>query len=150
MINAMTRSSVDVVRRAYDAFARRDLAAIFELLAPDVEIVQSTELPWGGAYRGHDGAREFFGKLTAAIDSKLVFDRYIDSGENVVAIGRTQGKVNKGGARYDVAIAHVWTIERERVRRVAFYIDNPAMQAALQPLSAKAIPRDDGPVDEAG
>jgi uncharacterized protein len=150
MATANSRANVDVVRRAYEAFERRDFAAIFELLATDVEIYQSAELPWGGAYRGHDGAREFLAKLTGAIDLALAFDRLFDAGENVVAIGRAHGKVNDGGARYDVPVAHVWMIDGARVRKVAFYVDNAAMLRVLQPLDPKTMPRDEGPVDEVG
>jgi ketosteroid isomerase-like protein len=145
-----SRANVAVVTRAYEAFKRRDFAAIFELLASDVEILQSVELPWGGAFRGHAGAREFLAKLMGAIDLALTFERLLDAGDSVVAIGRAHGKVNDGGARYDVPVAHVWTIEDERVTRVAFYVDNAAMLAALQPLDPQTMPRDEGPVDEAG
>ena len=34
---------------------RTDLRSILMLMSPDVEIIQSNELPWGGNYLGHDG-----------------------------------------------------------------------------------------------
>lgn len=125
------RANVEVVQRVYEAFGRRDLAAVFGLLAVEVEIVQSPEVPWGGRYRGHDEARGFFAKLTGAINSTLVLDRFIDAGDEVVAIGRTQGIDRSGDHRYDVPIAHVWTIRGGQVVRAQFCIDNPTMLAAL-------------------
>ena len=44
-----------VVQEVYAAFAARDLPRILGLLAADVEIVQSGELPWGGNYTGQVG-----------------------------------------------------------------------------------------------
>lgn len=107
----LSRANVAAVERLYEAFRHRDLAAVFELLAPDIEIVQSPELPWGGRYRGHAGAREFFARLGAALDSTLVIDRFVDAGDEVVAVGRTQGRTRAGERRYDVPIAHVWTVQ---------------------------------------
>ncbi len=119
------------VERLYEAFRHRDLAAVFELLAPDIEIVQSPEVPWGGRYHGHAGAREFFARLGAALDSTLVIDRFVDAGDEVVAVGRTQGRTRAGDRRYDVAIAHIWTVRDGLLARAQFCIDSPTMLAAL-------------------
>jgi ketosteroid isomerase-like protein len=122
---------LDVVKGTYEAFGRRDLPAILARFSPDIEIVQSDELPWGGRYRGHDGARQFLGKLTAAIASTLEIERLLSAGDQVVAIGWTMGKVNRTGASYRVPIAHVWKIRAGLVVEVQFLIDNPTMLAAL-------------------
>jgi uncharacterized protein len=126
-----SRRNVRVVEQVYEAFAKRDLPAIFGLFTPDIEISQSNEVPWGGTYRGHEGARQFFSKLTQAINSTVSLERFIDAGDRVVAVGRTRGSVNHTGGHYDVAIAHVWTVSDERVSRVQFYIDNPSMLKVL-------------------
>ena len=97
----------------------------------DIEIVQSTELPWGGHYRGHAEAREFFTRLGARLDSTLALERFIDAGDQVVALGRTQGVTRQGGQSYDVPIAHVWTVRDGLLARAQFCIDNPTMLAAL-------------------
>jgi ketosteroid isomerase-like protein len=125
------RSSVALIERLYDAFRRRDLPEIFGVLAPDVEIRQSREVPWGGEYKGHEEAAVFFGKLTQSITSAVTLDGFVDAGEQVVALGRTRGTVNANGAAFDVRVAHVWTVKVGRVTRVEYYIDDPAMLAAL-------------------
>lgn len=127
----MSASAVQVVREMYEAFARRDLPRIFSLLSPQIEIVQSEELPWGGTFRGHEGARLFFGKLTTHLYSTLELERFIDSGDHVTAIGWTTGSVNGTGATYRVAIAHVWQIAGGQAVRAQFLIDHPAMLPAL-------------------
>lgn len=123
----MSAAGLALVRKLYDAFARRDGAAIFARLHPDVELHQTPLLPWGGHYRWHEGAREFFTRLRAAIDSVVSVERFIDAGDHVAAIGRTRGHVLAGGAAFDVAIA----VRDDRVSRFEAYIDTPAMREAL-------------------
>lgn len=126
-----TPPPVRIIQDLYDAFARRDLPAAFSLLAADVEIEQSAELPWGGVYQGHDGARQFFGKLTSHIQSHLEIERFVSAANHVVAIGWTRGTVNATGATFDVPIAHVWTVRDNLIVEARFYIDHPAMWKAL-------------------
>jgi ketosteroid isomerase-like protein len=128
---ARPRTPVETVESLYEAFRRRDMPTIFELLSPDVEIVQSEALPWGGDYHGHDGARRFFAALGSNLRSTLTFDRLIDSGDHVVAIGRTEGTVNATGKPFRVPVAHVWHVRNGLVVRVQFYIDHPGMLKAL-------------------
>ena len=131
-MSSTQRPNVEIVSRIYDALKQRDIPTAFELLSPQVEIVQSEEVPWGGTYRGHEEALRFFTKLVETITSAVTFDRLIDAGDHVVAIGRTQGTVNQNGASFDVPIAHVWTLRDGVVTRVLYCIDNPTMTAALR------------------
>jgi ketosteroid isomerase-like protein len=123
---------VQIVQDLYAAFAHRDFPRIFSLLSPDVEITQSTELPWGGRYRGHDEAKQFFAKLGAHIKSTLALERFVSSGDSVTATGWTEGKVLANGARFHVAIAHLWRIQNGRIVQAQFLIDHPAMFEALR------------------
>lgn len=125
------RPAVKIVEQIYAALRRRDIAALFELCAPDIVIDQSGELPWGGHYEGHEGFKAFFARLIAAIDSAVTLDSFIDAGDEVVVLGHTRGTVNANGGRFDVAFAHVWTVQGGQVTRVRYYIDNPTMLAAL-------------------
>lgn len=128
---AVSAASLALVRETYDAFARRDGAAIFARLHPDVEFHQTPLLPWGGHYRGHEGAREFFTRLRETIDSAVTVERLIDAGDHVAAVGRTRGHVLASGAEFDVAIVRVWTVRDDGVSRFEAHIDTPAMREAL-------------------
>lgn len=59
----MPRPNVELVNRVYEAFGRRDLAALTELFSPSVVIDQSPEVPWGGHYEGLEGATAFYQAL---------------------------------------------------------------------------------------
>ncbi|HUB67389.1 MAG TPA: nuclear transport factor 2 family protein [Candidatus Methylacidiphilales bacterium] len=104
----------------------------FSIFLPrTLRIQQSPELPWGGVYRGHDEARQFFAKLVLRINSTLELKRFIIADERAVAVGWTQGSVIATGVKYRVAIVHIWTIAEEKVARVEFIIDNLSMLEAL-------------------
>lgn len=127
----MNATPLQLVQTIYQAFATRDLPKIFSLFALDIEITQSPELPWGGIYHGHAGAQQFFTKLTTHLNSTLELERWINAGDQVVALGWTTGTVNATSTKYRVPIAHVWQIRAGQVQRVQFLIDNPTMLAAL-------------------
>lgn len=127
----MPSEAVLLVQQVYEAFRTRDVPTVLRLLSPDMEIVQSEELPWGGRYHGHAGVQEFFGKLLANITSTVTVERFIDSGSHVTVIGWTRGHVNATGAEFDVAIAHVWRVNGGVATHVHFLIDNPVMLQAL-------------------
>jgi ketosteroid isomerase-like protein len=55
--------SVTVVRGFYETLLRGKLEAILDLLDPQVEWRAPESLPWGGVFHGHEGFREFFGRL---------------------------------------------------------------------------------------
>jgi ketosteroid isomerase-like protein len=122
---------VQVVEAIYEGFREKDMAKIFGLLAADVEMAQSDELPWGGVYRGHDGAREFFGRLTSSVRSALKIERMISAGDHVAAVGWTEGKVNATGAEFRVPVVHLWEVRAGKAVRVQFCIDHPTMLPAL-------------------
>jgi ketosteroid isomerase-like protein len=128
----MSYANVNLIERLYSAFRANDLAAITALLSPEVEIVQSKELPWGGVYRGHEGFKQFLTAVRAHITSTLSIERFIDSGDHVVVTGRTHGPVVANGNQFDVPFVHVWEIAGGRVIKFHPYIDNPTMQAPLR------------------
>jgi ketosteroid isomerase-like protein len=79
---------VEKVEEIYGAWGKRDLTSILLRMAQDVEVVPSPELPWGGEYSGHDGMRQFFAVWAEHLDSRLLLERLIDAGDQVVAVGR--------------------------------------------------------------
>jgi ketosteroid isomerase-like protein len=101
------------------------------LMSPDVEIIQSTELPWGGTYLGHDGVKKFLTTLSEHIDSQVQVERLIDAGEKIAVVGRTVGKTRKTKLEFDLPIVHVWTFNEGQVTRFEPYIDNATMLTAL-------------------
>lgn len=127
----MSEESIDLIRRGYEAYARGDFPAVFALLHPEVEIYQTGLLPWGGTYRGHEQAREFFRRLNEYTEGRPEPEEFIAAGDEVVVIGRLRGRARASGRSYDLRIAHLWSIKGQQVVRFAAYIDTPGMLAAL-------------------
>lgn len=128
----MAQANIELVKRLYDAFGRKDIATINQLISPDIEVMQSSELPWGGEYHGPAGLGKFFATLLAHVNSTLLFERFLDAGDHVVVIGKTRGTVVATGKTFDVHIAHVWQIRDGLIARFRPFIDNPTMLAALE------------------
>jgi len=131
MATESTESNVDLVRRGYEAYAERDLLTILSLFDPEIEIVQTPELPWGGHYRGLSGVKEFITKLSSEVDALPAVEYYVPAGDDVAAVGRLRGRTRKSGKEIDIPIVHVWTVREGRIARFAAYIDTPAMKGLL-------------------
>src|SRR4051812_32480682 len=121
----------EIVREGYQRYARGEFAGVFALLSPDVEITQTTELPWGGEYRGHEGARQFFTAINQHTEAMPEPVRIFSAGAEVVVIGRLRGLARATGRPIDLEIVHVWTVHDQQITRFAAYIDTPAMRTAL-------------------
>lgn len=135
-------SALDVVRRGYAAYVRRDLATIFALLDSDVELVQTDLLPWGGTHRGLAGARAFFGRIAELTEATPEPTAFVPAGDDVVVVGRLRGTARRTGRAIDLDFAHVVTVRGGRFVRFAAYIDTPAM---LHALGDDAAERPGGP-----
>ena len=122
---------LEQVEAIYAAFDRRDLPALLRYLGKDIEMIQSSELPWGGIYLGHAGVQQFFAALQTHLDSRIEVERLIDAGDHVVAVGRTVGKTRSTGMEFEVPLVHVWRFRDGRVSRFEAYTDNATMLAAL-------------------
>jgi ketosteroid isomerase-like protein len=127
----VSAENVDIVREAYDAVRTRQLQTVLQLAAPDLEIEQSSDIAWGGRYRGLAGLQQFMVRLTQHVDSVMTPDQYIDAGEQVVAVGRSRGTTRASGRYFDVPAVHVWTLKDGKLARFQAYIDHPAMVSAL-------------------
>jgi ketosteroid isomerase-like protein len=88
---AMSQETVDVVRRIYDAVARRDAVTPFELYAEhivwDISNWRRAALDPKQVYRGHEGVREAW-RETLAVWGEVDFEveELIDAGDQVLAV----------------------------------------------------------------
>ncbi|MBB4638020.1 hypothetical protein FHS01_004079 [Longimicrobium terrae] len=124
-------AAIGLIRALYDAFGRGDILDVFSTLTQDVVIEQTTELPWGGTWRGMDDAREFFLRLMQRVDSRVEVQEVFAAGSRVIVIGRTRGMARRTGTAFDVRVVHVFELRGGKVSRFETYVDTPAMQAVL-------------------
>lgn len=120
----MSRENVEVVRKVYEAAARRDSSAVLELYDERVELDGSRLDVVGvsGIYRGHDGLRRFFRQWHEAWSGiDYDFDELIDAGgEQVISVVTRRGRGRASGAEAEWAVALLWTIRNGTVVRVVW------------------------------
>ena len=133
LTEAMTNSNspLDIIKLGYSRYAARDFAGVFELLADDIVVWQTDELPWGGEHHGHDGARKFFGLLAQYTAATPEPEAFVPAGKHVAVYGKLKGKANSTGKDIDLTIVHLWQVENGKINRFEAFIDTPAMLAAL-------------------
>jgi ketosteroid isomerase-like protein len=122
----MTLQNVEIVRRLYDAVARRDTVTVLELYDPDVEWDFSRHpyghLIGGRVYRGHEGLRSFFGELHDAWES-VEWDLVdlFDAGEHVILVVNQRARGRTSGAEVSGSAVGVWTFRKGKVVRVVWF-----------------------------
>jgi ketosteroid isomerase-like protein len=129
----MSQENVELVRRAFEASARRDTAAVLALYDADVEWDASRAQGMEGAvYRGHDGLRRFFREWREAWDrDEYDYEELIDAGSAVVSVATQRGRGRASGLPIARSLVGVWTIEDGLIVRVVWFLDrDDALQAA--------------------
>jgi ketosteroid isomerase-like protein len=84
---SLTGKSRDVATRMYAAIARADFEQALSYFSENVVVNEPAFLPYGGVYRGIDGVRTAFDKISLFLDViNLSVEQLIADGDRVVAI----------------------------------------------------------------
>jgi ketosteroid isomerase-like protein len=132
----MSRENVEIVRRLFDAVARRDAATVLSLYDPNVEW-DGTRHRWGEVmpgeahWHGHDGLRKFFRAYYETWeDLQNKIEETIDAGDHVVAVVNSRARGRASGVEVEWAgHASVWTILDGKIVRVLWF---PTREEALE------------------
>lgn len=130
----MAREDVKVVRRAYAAFGRRDLAAVLDTLHADVvwRVAESTP-GIGGIHRGHDAVMDV---LCAAPPDPSAFrsepDDLLANGDRVIVLGHHRARSPRDGGEMTIPFVHVWTMRDGVAVGFDGYSDSPRLGEALE------------------
>jgi len=115
-----------VVRRIFDAFARRDVFALRGLFAPDAVWTVPGDGAMAGVYRGPEAIFRFLGRLPKETDgtyrSQLV--DVLTSGGRAAALYRASGE--RRGRRLDLDQVLLFALEDGAVREVLALPSDPA------------------------
>jgi ketosteroid isomerase-like protein len=111
---------IEIVQAIYDAFARRDLAAMGDFLAPDCELwLEGTARAAGreGPYRGFDGLRDYFEDVARLWDELVLHaEDYRAVPGSVIVIGHITGR--KQGLEVRRASVWTWRVRAGRAQSV--------------------------------
>jgi ketosteroid isomerase-like protein len=132
----MSQENVEAMRRAADAFNRKNVDAVLEEADPEIEWRPLLQVLLGGkatVYRGHAGARDLYRDLDEAFTEQEVdMSEVRDLGERgVIAIGHLRGRGRESGALTETAMAWLVDFKNGKVVRVREYLDlGEALEAA--------------------
>jgi ketosteroid isomerase-like protein len=104
-------TSVELLRRCYDAINEGDMGALETLLAPDFAYHTRPELPGGGTYRGRDICLDRFREL-GELFKRLHWEPedFVEAGPRIMVVARLTGAGRTSGAGIEEPIVHVWTL----------------------------------------
>jgi ketosteroid isomerase-like protein len=118
-----------VARRWVELYNDRgDVAEFLSLLDPEVVL----QTPGGPRLRGHDEARDWFEKEFETVQSRIIPDRFVEEGEVVAGLGRTEVRWLGSGeiAREFESAGVFWFREGKIVRWRPFETHDAALKAA--------------------
>ena len=132
----MSEENVEIVRRGYEAFNRRDVDQFLSYFAPEAEVDFSESIgPFSNAYRGLAELKTFWESFFEAWDEiHWEIDELLDLGRDrlltethLIARGHGSG-IPTTNYR---AVAVIWKIRDGRIRRMKFFPDKlDALEAA--------------------
>jgi ketosteroid isomerase-like protein len=132
----MSQLNVEVARRAFDSFNRRDLAAAGENLHPDAVWIPYLAALEQASYRGRDRIvamwREVIGEVP---DIRLVLVEVLkDAGDTLVTEVEFQGMGRASGADIRTTLFQVLSFRDGKVTRVQGFRDlKEALAASVDP-----------------
>jgi ketosteroid isomerase-like protein len=129
----MSQENVERVRRGYKALNRGELHP--ESFGAEFEIVEPPEQPGAETRHGPKGVSDSMTALSEAFDDLQYHpERFIESGDKVVALLRVRGRGKGSGVVVESKVAHVWTLQGRKFVRVEVYMD---IDEALEAVGLK-------------
>jgi hypothetical protein len=125
MSSTAKQSNLDIVKGAYDAFARGTIDEVTAVMAEDIEWVEAEGGPNGGVYHGPEEVVEnVFVPLGTEWEGFTVdVERYVADGDTVVALGTYSGSYAETGKGFEAAFAHAIDLEDGMIVRFQQYTD---------------------------
>jgi ketosteroid isomerase-like protein len=133
IIPANTEENERRVRAFYEATVPGHRNALRGIQAPHVIYDLPKGMPIGcGHFEGlQDVLERFLTSFYGALDVRFVAEEFIAAGDEVVALGRIEGKARKSGVPIDVPFAHVWTVGGGYLQRLRAFTDTAVLAQAL-------------------
>lgn len=127
-------ANIDLVKKFYASFKAKDEQAYLQLCDDDIEWTVMEGMPRGGT---HVGKAEVFGKYFPSLFSNFAefhanTEEFLDSGDDVVVLGKYQMVSKKSRKTFGSPFAHVYTIKNGKIVRFRQYADTVKIQEAAR------------------
>jgi ketosteroid isomerase-like protein len=127
--------NINIVKKLYDAFTKRDISTMLELINPDVEWGEPENPfnPSGGTHYGHSGFLEWVNIGREAEEILLLEPKKMLVDEDSVAVvGFMKCKAKSTGKEYESDFVHLITINDGKVVRFLEFFDTYAAGEAFR------------------
>lgn len=113
----------DVIRQAYEGFARGDVQAVLDVLADDVSWTVPELVPQGGSATNKEEVGAFFQRLGELYEGlELDIHDLVDGDDRVAGVGVARGNLREGGS-VEYGFVHVFDVSDGTVTRFREYVD---------------------------
>lgn len=128
-----TVDNVDIIKGAYDAFAKGDIPAVLDALDKDVIWTEMEGFPYGGVYVGPERVLNgVFMRLGSEWNNfQAKPDEFLMSGDRVVVLGNYEGTYKTSGRGMSVPFAHIWTLRDGKIVKFVQYTDTLLVSKVL-------------------
>jgi ketosteroid isomerase-like protein len=133
---AMSEENVEVVRRIYEAAARRDDVTPFDVYTEDIVFDVSNGRRalffTKSVYRGHEGVRQFWREALSAFgEIDFEVEDLTDAGDQVLAVIREREVGRASGVPVETTHIAVYTLAEGKVTQMQLFDDRQqALEAA--------------------
>ena len=130
-------SDLKKIKAVYDAFARKDILGVLEVLSADIAWTEAEGFPYAGTYHGPKAVLEgVFMRLGSEWDGfACVPHEFIDGGDTIVALGKYSGTYKATNKSFEADFAHVWKLSGGKAVRFVQYVDTLLVHRAVDPAS---------------
>lgn len=119
----MSHENVEIARRAYDAYNRRDIDAMLALATSDC-VMTSQVFDANAEFRGREGLARYYAMLNESWEEfHSVIEEAHDLGERVLTLNRSTARGRLSGMAIDAPTAAVFDFRDGKISRVRLYLD---------------------------
>jgi ketosteroid isomerase-like protein len=127
--------NIEIVKQVYEAFAKRDINAILNLLSPDVEWGEPSNPfnPAAGTRHGHKGFLEWL-EVGRQSEEIVVLEpkKFLTDNDTVAVVGYTKCIAKPTGKSYETDFVHLVTLKDGKIIRFQEFFDTYAAVEAFR------------------
>jgi ketosteroid isomerase-like protein len=122
----------ELVRLSVEAFNARDVAALLDTFADDVELVPFSAKLDGSVYRGAEGVRRWLVDLEDEWSEwRVELESFETFGDRILSTGRVLARARSTGIEAEVPASWVLTVREGAIVRMESYGDVAEARAAV-------------------
>jgi len=130
------QQNIDLIKGLYEAFGKGDIDPIIDHLAGQFvwRFDAPPIIPFAGDYKTPDEIRRgFFGSLAETQTNRVLNpEEFIAHDDKLVMVGRYSAVVTATNKRIDVAVVHVFTIQKGKITRFLNFTDSARIAEAYK------------------